>query len=292
MYQCNQGTRVTLYVRTDMTGNRETAFRYAREGNVGVFYWVDSKIGYALSSADISKEDLLNVANAAYQQLNPPKRQKIASVRKAACPPWSTFARCVERVGVVGLGLRGHAIARHGEMVVAHVGVVGGEEHAEITGHAGQDQRFGAEVGEQHLERRELKARVLGLQHEVIVLLGLQQLGDRLAAHAVAQAVGEGVRKSERQRPKLSFTYTTGTPALRARCVSAAVALAAASARGRSLSPPVEIEGVDHVDDQQGDGALVGRAAVQIVGLAPLNAGERHSVLRRERLRRSPGRPR
>jgi anti-sigma factor RsiW len=72
MYQCNRGTRVTLYVRSDMASNRSTAFRYAREGNVGVFYWVDGKSGYALSSGDISKEDLLNVANAAYQQLNPP----------------------------------------------------------------------------------------------------------------------------------------------------------------------------------------------------------------------------
>ena len=72
MYQCNRGTRVTLYVRSDMASNRSTAFRYAREGNVGVFYWVDGKIGYAISSGDISKEDLLNVANAAYQQLNPP----------------------------------------------------------------------------------------------------------------------------------------------------------------------------------------------------------------------------
>ncbi|HEV2431146.1 MAG TPA: anti-sigma factor [Burkholderiales bacterium] len=72
MYQCNRGTRVTLYVRGDMGSNRSTAFRYAREGSVGVFYWVDSKMGYALSSGDISKEDLLNVANAAYQQLNPP----------------------------------------------------------------------------------------------------------------------------------------------------------------------------------------------------------------------------
>ena len=72
MYQCNRGTRVTLYVRSDMASNRSTAFRYAREGNVGVFYWVDNKLGYAISSADISKEDLLNVANAAYQQLNPP----------------------------------------------------------------------------------------------------------------------------------------------------------------------------------------------------------------------------
>jgi anti-sigma factor RsiW len=72
MYQCNRGTRVTLYVRSDMASNRSTAFRYAREGTVGVFYWVDGKSGYALSSGDISKEDLLNVANAAYQQLNPP----------------------------------------------------------------------------------------------------------------------------------------------------------------------------------------------------------------------------
>jgi anti-sigma factor RsiW len=72
MYQCNRGTRVTLYVRSDMGSNRSTAFRYSREGNVGVFYWVDTKIGYAVSSGDISKEDLLNVANAAYQQLNPP----------------------------------------------------------------------------------------------------------------------------------------------------------------------------------------------------------------------------
>jgi anti-sigma factor RsiW len=71
MYQCTRGTRVTLYVRTEMAGNRETAFRYARENNVGVFYWVDRKLGYALSSADISKEDLLKVANAVYQQINP-----------------------------------------------------------------------------------------------------------------------------------------------------------------------------------------------------------------------------
>jgi anti-sigma factor RsiW len=72
MYQCNRGTRVTLYVRSDMSSNRSTAFRYSREGAVDVYYWVDSKLGYAVSSGDISKELLLTVANAAYQQLNPP----------------------------------------------------------------------------------------------------------------------------------------------------------------------------------------------------------------------------
>jgi anti-sigma factor RsiW len=71
MYQCNQGTRVTLYVRSEVASNRETAFRYSKEGNVRVYYWADRKLGYALSSGDISKDDLYKVANAVYQQLNP-----------------------------------------------------------------------------------------------------------------------------------------------------------------------------------------------------------------------------
>jgi anti-sigma factor RsiW len=71
MYQCHAGTRVTLYVRTEVASNSETAFRYAKEGNVRVFYWADRKLGYALSTSDISKDDLLKVSNAVYQQLNP-----------------------------------------------------------------------------------------------------------------------------------------------------------------------------------------------------------------------------
>jgi anti-sigma factor RsiW len=71
MYQCKAGTRVTLYVRTDANNNRETNFRYQAEGPVKVFYWIDRKFGYALSSGDIAKETLLGVANAVYTQLNP-----------------------------------------------------------------------------------------------------------------------------------------------------------------------------------------------------------------------------
>jgi anti-sigma factor RsiW len=71
MYQTAQGRRITLYVRTEATENRETAFRFSAEGNVKVFYWIDRKLGYALSSTDISKDDLLAVANSVYQQLNP-----------------------------------------------------------------------------------------------------------------------------------------------------------------------------------------------------------------------------
>ncbi|MGH8673381.1 MAG: anti-sigma factor family protein [Burkholderiales bacterium] len=71
MYQCKQGTRVTLYVRTEMPEHEETAFRYSDEGNVRVFYWIDRTFGYAVSSADIGKDVLYKVANIAYAQLNP-----------------------------------------------------------------------------------------------------------------------------------------------------------------------------------------------------------------------------
>jgi anti-sigma factor RsiW len=71
MYQSEKGTRVTLYVRTEAADHGETAFRYADEGNVHVFYWIDRSFGYALSSADISRERLNTVANAVYRQLNP-----------------------------------------------------------------------------------------------------------------------------------------------------------------------------------------------------------------------------
>jgi anti-sigma factor RsiW len=71
MYQCEKGTRVTLYVRGAGPDSGETAFRYADEGKVRVFYWIDHTFGYALSSADISRDDLSAVANEVYRQLNP-----------------------------------------------------------------------------------------------------------------------------------------------------------------------------------------------------------------------------
>jgi len=71
MYQSKPGTRVTLYVRTGVQNQEETAFRYSHEGKVRVFYWIDRTFGYAVSSADIGKDALLQIANTAYAQLNP-----------------------------------------------------------------------------------------------------------------------------------------------------------------------------------------------------------------------------
>ncbi len=70
MYQDSKGQRLTLYVRTDAAESSETAFRFAQEKSVGVFYWVDQKLGYALSG-EVEKDELLRIANAVYKQLNP-----------------------------------------------------------------------------------------------------------------------------------------------------------------------------------------------------------------------------
>ena len=71
MYQGAGGQRVTLYVRTEARGHSETAFRFAREGGVRVFYWIDRNFGYALSSSDLDRAQLQRVADLVYQQLNP-----------------------------------------------------------------------------------------------------------------------------------------------------------------------------------------------------------------------------
>ena len=70
MYQDGKGQRLTLYVRVNVEDNRETAFRFAQEHRVGVFYWLDRKLGYALSG-EVDRTELLRIATAVYRQLNP-----------------------------------------------------------------------------------------------------------------------------------------------------------------------------------------------------------------------------
>jgi anti-sigma factor RsiW len=70
MYQDNRGQRLTLYVKREPSRDAETAFRFAKENGVSVFYWIDRDFGYALSG-DLPKGDLLKVAETVYRQLNP-----------------------------------------------------------------------------------------------------------------------------------------------------------------------------------------------------------------------------
>jgi anti-sigma factor RsiW len=70
MYSDASGQRLTLYVSSGQHGKRDTGFRFAQEGNVSVFYWIDGSFGYALSAA-AGKAELSQIANAVYEQLQP-----------------------------------------------------------------------------------------------------------------------------------------------------------------------------------------------------------------------------
>ncbi|MCB1887543.1 MAG: anti-sigma factor [Rhodocyclaceae bacterium] len=70
MYQDASGRRLTLYLTHDATRQQDTAFRFAEENGISVFYWVDGGTGYALS-ADMPREDLLQIASLVYRELNP-----------------------------------------------------------------------------------------------------------------------------------------------------------------------------------------------------------------------------
>jgi anti-sigma factor RsiW len=76
MYQDAQGTRITVYLRKPDEGT-DAAFRYERQGDVGLFYWVESGAGYALVGA-LPKEQLLALAQSIYRQ---------HPVSAAAAPP-------------------------------------------------------------------------------------------------------------------------------------------------------------------------------------------------------------
>lgn len=71
MYQDIKGERLTLYVSTDQQDNHYTGFRFAQEGSINVFYWIDGKFGYALS-AGIARSELSQIANAVFEQLENP----------------------------------------------------------------------------------------------------------------------------------------------------------------------------------------------------------------------------
>jgi anti-sigma factor RsiW len=66
MYQNDRGERLTVYLRAD-PDHRGTSFRFAEEGGVAAFYWVDDGFGYAVSGP-ANRQALVRVAEAVYQQ--------------------------------------------------------------------------------------------------------------------------------------------------------------------------------------------------------------------------------
>jgi anti-sigma factor RsiW len=68
MYENADKQRLSLQVRKQSPGTSETAFRYAVENGVGVFYWIDETCGYAISGS-LDRAQLLRIAQVVYGQL-------------------------------------------------------------------------------------------------------------------------------------------------------------------------------------------------------------------------------
>jgi anti-sigma factor RsiW len=68
MYENADKERLSLQVRKQSRGADETAFRYAHENGIGVFYWVDEACSYALA-ANVDRSQLLKIAHVVYGQL-------------------------------------------------------------------------------------------------------------------------------------------------------------------------------------------------------------------------------
>ncbi|CAP44038.1 anti-sigma factor family protein [Bordetella petrii] len=67
MYASPEGRRLTLYVTREAAGGK-TAFQFAQEGPVRVFYWVDGSFGYALSG-EVERGELMRISTEVYRQL-------------------------------------------------------------------------------------------------------------------------------------------------------------------------------------------------------------------------------
>ena len=67
MYENTEKNRLTLYVRRAAPKAADTAFRYAQENGIDVFYWTDSRFGYALSGST-GREAMLSLGDRVYKQ--------------------------------------------------------------------------------------------------------------------------------------------------------------------------------------------------------------------------------
>ena len=69
MYEDESGERVTLYMRHALDA-RETAFSHAENDGLGIVYWIDDGLAYALT-AKADRDALTGAAELVYREVNP-----------------------------------------------------------------------------------------------------------------------------------------------------------------------------------------------------------------------------
>jgi len=68
MYEDTKGGRVVLYACRSEDERRTTAFRFAQEEGVSVFYWLEGPLSYALAG-ELDRSGLLSLAQSVYRQI-------------------------------------------------------------------------------------------------------------------------------------------------------------------------------------------------------------------------------
>lgn len=66
MYEDKSGSRIVLYACE--SDEKTTAFHFAEQNNVSVFYWIDNDLSYAVAG-EMKRDSLLPLAQLAYNQL-------------------------------------------------------------------------------------------------------------------------------------------------------------------------------------------------------------------------------
>lgn len=69
MFEDEAGRRITLYVRHALD-TRKTSFRHAETDGLGIVYWVDDGLAYALTAA-AGRDELIAAARLVYRETNP-----------------------------------------------------------------------------------------------------------------------------------------------------------------------------------------------------------------------------
>ncbi len=68
MYEDTSGERITVLIGRN-EDNRETSFRYASDGGLETFYWIDGPVGYAVTG-EIPRERMQQIADECYRQFD------------------------------------------------------------------------------------------------------------------------------------------------------------------------------------------------------------------------------
>ena len=158
-----------------------------------------------------------------------------------------------------------HAIGRDHQAEVAHVRIIGGEEYTDVPGETGKDHGGDLEIPQEEVQSGGIKAGVLRLQHNVIVPLGPQLLGQWWSPNPIVETVGEQLGDIRLPPPEMIIhrdgrdAGVFGTPFQRCdlRCHRQGV--------GEQDLAAVELQIVEDVDEEPRDSGVIRSIAVQIL---------------------------